>query len=97
MKNISNRFLCWTGVVLIAVSVVCSLLVSTFEVSIDDTFRRVWEALTVLLGCGCFALVVTRKTYANRTKNASTAIYTLKLTGCVFMWFLIIQLTLSCF
>ena len=97
MKHVSDRVLFWTGGILIAVSLVCAAVVTLGNITIADQPRRIWEALTVLLGCGCFAAAASRRTFAGRAKNASNSIYALKLTGCIFLWFLIIQVTLRCF
>lgn len=97
MKKISDRTLYWIGGAIIAFSVVCAAIVTIGNVIIPDMPRRAWEALTVLLGCGCFAGAATRRTFANRSKNPSNAMYALKLTGCIFAWFVIIQVTLRCF
>jgi len=97
MKNISGRVLCWVGGGLIVASLACAGLVALLNLTIPDTPRRIWEALTVALGCGCFAAAATARTFANRTVNSSNSIYALKLTGCIFAWFLIIQITLRCF
>ena len=90
MKHVSDRVLFWAGGALIALSLACAAVVTLGNVPVADRFRRIWEALTVLLGCGCF-------TFAGRSRNASHSIYALKLTGCIFLWFLIIQVTLRCF
>ena len=97
MKRVSGRVLFWAGGALIALSLACAAVVTLCNVPVADRFRRIWEALTVLLGCGCFAAAATRRTFAGRSRNVSHSIYALKLTGCIFLWFLIIQVTLRCF
>lgn len=94
MKKNRNMIFCVAGAVLLALSLLAGWIVSQRGALPDVRVQQVWAAATVLICGGLILFGATRRTIQGKRGNSKQSVYILKLTVCVFGWFLLINLVL---